>query len=213
MSKNIKMNIINKIAKINEKKIKILENITVLFLSMFLSYMVVIWPIVDYPKRTIVFFVIFMVPYLWFSLKLLKSKNELIDYSLKISKGIKLEYLKNVKSFLLFIPSLILGLSSIIFLSMILFYLNMANKVFGEPAFHYYYLIAERWPSKIYLVIILALLLHFFLQTFFISKIKKIKKTIIIGLSFISTISVFFICLFVILIGIILYYIGGSFFY
>lgn len=193
---------------------EIFLNIAAFFLSIFLSYMVVVWPITDYLERTIIIFIIFTILYyLFISKKIINFNNPLFVYANHKATIKEKHILKKALLYVWFVPSSIAGIGSLILLILTVYYLKLSEKFSGTQKFGDYSTLVNTIPKYIYLILFISLILFFLIQIYFTFKLKNTKKSTLIGLCFISIILVFFMCLFAILAGIIVYYIGGSLFY
>lgn len=210
----IKMAIVEEVKKINKNTIKKINLVSDILFSVFLSYMVVIWFVIDFPERTFVLFLLFSFIYFLCLRKIIISKFEAIPSWLRRLNRSQIVYIKNANCLTLLASSFVIGISSIILMSLTYFYLYLADKTnLIDPSFSDYLYLAKIFPLKIYLGILSAITVYFISNTVLLSKIKKIKLAYIILFSFVSTVRILFVSLLAILIGVGIYFIGGSLLY
>ena len=196
------------VLKIMEKKKQILENILLISFSVFLAFMTVYFSLRDHFIRSVIVLLIFIFLYYKYAVRRFVEANlKSLFYFSKLLKVGKINYTKDIIIFNWLIPSLILSISSIILVVLTGLYTLKANQFYGVvgPNFGHYILLAESFPSKIFLLIAISFLVLFLMQGIFIMKSSSIKKIRCFVASFLSTISTLLLMFVLIIAGILLY--------
>ena len=179
-----------------------------LSLSIFLAYMVVIWTIYGNIQITIFYFVVFSILFYYL------VSNKILYYSYTIAKcgtwngrGKQRDTDMGPIPYF-FVPSAILGIGSVILLTLTTYYLKLSERFSLSQKFWDYRAIADKMPSRIGYFLLTSVILLFLIQLYSALKSKQAKKMEKISLSFNLTIIFLSLCMLAVFVGIIVYYIG-----
>ena len=176
----------NNMRKDNNRGKSVFKFISALFLSMFLAFLSVMITFGEYPVRSTFFFGFFVLIFFYVSFLIIKSNTIILNKLKQMKVGDDRIHKLKIKTWVF--PSIIIGTGSVIIVLLLRIFVSKADNSFDYSEFSHFYNIAESLPIKIFYIAIFAFLLYFLLQIIFISKLKIMKISKVIWLSFLSTI-------------------------
>lgn len=191
----------------SRKNNNIIEILTNLFFSIFLSYITVFWSLESYTGRTTFFFIVFIGLYYLIIPKILKFRNPLLLFFLEKDYKKNLKVLDDAHRISWLILSSVVGIGAFIIFTITLYYIYLKNKFFLEPDFYNYQIIVENLPFKIYIIALIGFTIFVLFQILILWKTNAFRKFSTIVSSFFYTVLIIFIMGFLLVVGIYAHYV------